>query len=693
MHTNRFIKNINPLFLSADLNISWDSINLFNAEIDIKSLRTRIQEEIILASVSVNLNNDELFINDLRIDMGGMLGYLPEFHLSRAQGVAKAEAEISGTALEKVLESRINVDFNLTRVDSWFEITQALNDFEGIMTIADIQYGDQTPDNFIFNFKGKDGALSVRGGLRDMLRLEMESDGTFYAGLSSPFPVQGAIAGTFNKGIIHANCNNFFIDLYSLYSLVARTSDFSITGGYIKGNMEFNGPVWNPEMNGTGIASSMRFKIPDYISEDLCPAPFAILAEGYEMTFGPVVTAAGSGGGTITGWFLFENWAPIQIGLDINIPMQNPIPYNFNITGFLAKGNASGNMNINIDTANSLIEVSGNIFTNDADLGMNMEELNTNQNDGSLVFNTTVDMTITTGSMVEFVWPANSPIIRANPVLGTVITISSDTQTGQFALNGDVRIRSGELYYVNRNFFIRQGNIIFKETETSFNPMFSARADIRDRVDSGPVVISMIVNNQPLLSFEPRFESNPSLTQLEIYSILGQNFGVAQGEDNTDQAQRFLISSTADVLTQLIGTSDVLSQFVFFRQIEKQVRDTIGFDMFSIRTRIIQNLAVTGVTGLSGQTPVERDVSVGNYFDNTSVFIGKYIGKHMFISYMGTLRYDENSDILGGIRFDQDIGIELDSPFVNIRWDLFPNNPQNWWVTDNSITLSWSMTF
>ena len=693
LNANRFIRNSNPLLISADLNISWDSITSFNADIDVKSLRTRIGEEIILASVSANMNNDELFINDLRIDMGEMIGYLPELQISRTEGIAKARADISGKALEKVIESNINIDFNFMTLDSWLEITDAFNDFEGIVKIGNIQYGDQKPDDFIFNFKGSDGALSVYGGLKNMLRLEMESDGTFYAGLSAPFPIQGAIAGTFDKGNINANCNNFFLDLSSLYSLVATTTDFNITGGYITGSMEFRGPFWNPEMNGSGIASSMRFRIKDYISEDLCPAPFAILAEGYEMTFGPVVTAVGSGGGNITGWFLFENWSPVQIGLDINIPMQSPVPYNINIIGFLAKGNASGTMNINVNIANSMIEIGGNIFTNDADLGMNMEGLNTNVNNEYITLHSTVDMTITTGSMVEFTWPANNPIIRANPELGTVVYISNDTKTGQFALNGDVKLRSGEIYYVNRNFFIRQGNIVFKETETNFNPIFSTRADIRDRVDTGPVVISMIVNNQPLLSFEPRFEASPSLTQLEIYSILGQNFGVAQGEDNADQAQKFLISSTADVLTQLIGTSDVLSQFVFFRQFERQVRDVIGFDMFSVRTRFIQNLAVTGVTGLSGQAPVDRDIRVGNYFDNTSVFIGKYIGKHMFISYMGTLKYDQNSDLLGGIRFDQDIGIELDSPFVNIRWDLYPNNPQNWWVTDNSITLSWSMSF
>ena len=157
-------------------------------------------------------------------------------------------------------------------------------------------------------------------------------------------------------------------------------------------------------------------------------------------------------------------------------------------------------------------------------------------------------------------------------------------------------------------------------------------------------------------------------------------------------AQRFLITSTAEVLTQIIASSDALSQFVFFRQIERQMRDFLGLDMFSVRTRFFQNAFMSGFTGL-GQDPVDSNQGVGNYFDNTTVFIGKYIGRDMFIQGMLTMRYDENNTTFGGMTFEPDIGIELQSPFVNIRWDFFPYHPENLWVSGNSITLSWSMSY
>jgi hypothetical protein len=73
--------------------------------------------------------------------------------------------------------------------------------------------------------------------------------------------------------------------------------------------------------------------------------------------------------------------------------------------------------------------------------------------------------------------------------------------------------------------------------------------------------------------------------------------------------------------------------------------------------------------------------------------MGKYIGQDVFGQFMVTMKYDENDTTFGGIKLELDIGIELQSPYFNIRWDFFPYHPENLWVNDNSITLSWSKSF
>jgi len=706
MRLNRFIRKVNPMFITADASISWNSIKDFDAKIKLSSLRTRIDSSDISATVNVNVSNNELSVNDFKMDYSGLKANLSELKFNIDEGVVFARADIQGIFKEKFIEGNIGVDATFASVDSWLDLDQIITDLDGELSITNFYFGDIRDEVFKLVFKCKDGAVSAKGGHKDMIRLDMDSDGVFFAGLSAPFPINGNIVGTFKKGNIDARTNNFFIDIVRLFNIFSAQNDFIIASGYITGKTQFVGPFWNPEFHGTAKAESLRFQIPNFITEDIKVAPFDVLAEGYEMTFGPVDVLSGNGNGAINGWFLFENWAPVNIGLDISIQRENPIPYGINIGGFLSKGSASGNLNLVIDIVEKFMEMKGDLFSNESELGLNMEDLMANSetdHSAEIVFNSVVNMKITAGSKVEFIWPVVSPILRATPEMGTVIYVSSDTQAGQYSLDGNIKIRSGELYYFDRNFYIRQGNLVLKENETKFDPRISARAEIKDRAESGIVTISMIIDNQPLFGFEPRFEASPSMTQLEIYSILGQNFNIVQGEDNNDMRNRMLLSSTTDLATQLIANTDFMSQFVFMRQIERQVRNTMKLDMFSVRTKFIQNAIVTGVSGLSqpsNQNTVDRNrnqTNSGLYLvDNTSVFVGKYISKDMFIQSMFTLKYDENSPLFGGLTPELDFGIELQSPFVNIRWDFYPDffpyHPENLPI-GNSITLIWSKSF
>ncbi|MCL2265787.1 MAG: translocation/assembly module TamB [Treponema sp.] len=689
MHLSRFTKANDLIVVNADVQVSWDSINQFNAQLDLFSFDAYIQGAPVSASVSVYMSDNILLVNRLNFEYLTMSAYVQELHFNRLDGFGNMQMNMKGVIMNNLMESEIKLNTNFNKIDSWMDFRKILNKFNGTLAFENIKYGDYSADQISFDFSADNGAFLAAGGIGEMLRLDMDKDGYFFLGLSAPFPIKGVITGTYNnKGIIDATSNNFFIDMELLYNLVSSSTGFDITGGYITGQMNLRGPFWNPEFYGYGNATSMQFYSADYVSNVIRAVPFRVTAEGHEMTFENVVIGSGSGSAVIDGWLHFLNWSPVSIGLNINIPRDTPVPYGFNIAGFIASGNASGNLELLFETRDNFLELSGKLFTNTAQLGLNTDTMAANSD---LQINSIVDLTITTGSAVEFVWPTSNPIIRANPEMGTLISVYSDTKSGVFSLDSDVNIKSGEFYYFNRSFYIRQGNIIFRESESKFDPIISARAEIRERADSGAVTISMVVENKPLLRFEPVFTASPSLTQLEIYTILGQNLGSVQGDENTDM-QRFLISSTTDILAQIVSSSESLSQLMFLRQLEQQVRNTLRLDMFSIRTRFIQNAFVSGITGAQSGV-FDRNVGISNFFDNTTVFIGKYIGRDMFIQGMLTLRYDENNRAFGGIVFEPDIGIELQSPFINIRWDFFPYHPENWWVSDNSITISWRKSF
>ncbi|MDR2730297.1 MAG: translocation/assembly module TamB domain-containing protein [Treponema sp.] len=685
MRLDRFLNESAYALLDARMKVSWDSISQFQADIDLSSLYIRTRNNTIRSSASMLLNNDDLLIYNVNADYSGLAVNVSEFHISRLDNTARAYADLEGIFLGRKLVSRLILDARFARIDSWYQMRKSLNSFESVINIENLVYGDTfSQQPFKISLVRDYNEFSILGGPKNMFRLEMDNEGDFFACVSSPSPVHATITGRFYDNFIDAGLNELYIDLQALWSLAPPIPVIELTGGYITGNLDIRGPVSNPLFSGSAKGSSVKLFIPGFVRQEIICVPFNISVENNEINFGPVLSKSGSGGGAINAQINIQQWLPSNLALDITVPKESPIPYQFNIVNFVSGGEASGKMNIRFDSSG--LDIKGDLFTNNTEMSL--------ANDNVLTVNTvsvnkagsiradipiTADITIITGPSVEFVWPnTRFPILTASPEIGTVFKVYADTGTGQYSLRGDIKIRSGEIYYFDRNFYIKQGTLVFRENEREFNPRLSARAEIRDRTNSGPVTISMIIDNEPLLKFTPRFESSPALTQLEIYSILGQNS--IQVMEDAGMAQRFFLNSTADIL----------SQFIRVRQLEKQVRNFLHMDMFSVRTQFLQNVAMSA-TGL-GQPLVDTNYSIGNYLDNTTFFIGKYVGQDMFVQGMFSLKYDRNAASFYGLRAEPDIGIELQSPLGNIRWNLL-----GFWdyglKIENSISLTWKFNF
>ncbi|GHV96326.1 hypothetical protein AGMMS50293_26460 [Spirochaetia bacterium] len=684
MRLDRVLYNANNALATGDLRISWDSVQSFQAELTLNSLSARVQETNLLVYAKAALNGDAFSVTDLHLNFAGIESVMPLLRVSRTESRAVTRADFQGYARGRWVEGAFALDARFKPIESWIEINQALNSISGAIRVEKLRYADlKTDEPFDVEFARNNGALSVAGGPKNMLRLQLDRDGNFYAGLSAPFPVRGSVVGSINNNYIDAHCADLYVDLAGLWDLIPPMSEFALAGGYVNAQVDIRGPLGDPEFFGSARGTSVRIQVPHYVAADIRPIPFTVAITGNEMSFGPVPTTVGGGAGTAAGWFRFDRWIPNIFTMDIIVPVETPIPFSFDITGFLAHGGASGKLTLSME--DMVFGITGDLFANNTEMGLNTDEISRAQ--GMDMFSQsikpiTVDLKITTGPIVEFFWPNSKfPILRANPDMGTVVTVTVDSLARQFTLNSDIKIRSGEIFYFERSFYIRRGNLVLRENEQQFNPRLTARAEVRDRNDEGPVTISMVVENAPLLSFVPRFESTPSLSQVEIFSLLGHNITGSQGEESALTAQRAVVAST----------TDLLAQFVVVRQLERQIRNYLRLDMFSVRTQVLQN-AVLNAAGL-GSNPVDRNSRVGNYFDNTTVFLGKYIGADMFIQSMLSMRYDENKTTMGGLSFEPDIGVELQTPLFNIRWDFIPAHPENWYVNDISISLTKTLSF
>jgi hypothetical protein len=358
----------------------------------------------------------------------------------------------------------------------------------------------------------------------------------------------------------------------------------------------------------------------------------------------------------------------------------------------MADGDVSGHLILSM--ADNVFSVAGDLVGQNTEINLDVQTLSLGAQllkapDSPI--STVTDLRITSGAKVEFVYPTRDfPILRAYTAVGTSIKVTSDNLSARYTVIGDVAFRSGEIFYFQRSFYIREGTLVFNESDSHFDPLISARAEVRDRTDDGPVTISMIVEDAPLISFTPRFESNPSLSQIDIFSILGQNFVSDGTGDQTDLIRNLAVSS-----------SDFLAQFYLYRRAERLIRDFLHLDMFSARTQVLQNWLFYN-TGI--RDPVDRIGGVGNYFDNTTVFLGKYFRPDVFGQAMFSFRYDENRtgfgnlseggfSLGGGVSLEADIGVEFQGPILDFQLNFAPRHLENMFIDGLSLNIVWRRSF
>jgi hypothetical protein len=680
----------------------WNRLDSYSFNINLESLEIPGGTMPVLLAASASLSPDRIDISATDLKIGRLIAPECTLSIDRPQARLEMRGLLDGDLNGKPVgvDASLNVDF--APIDNWFGAGKALDTLSGSLDIREARIRDKAleePCSFRFSLTYNDEgglAFNLSGGPGDMLRFEILEDGSLYADLSAPSPVQGSLNGTFRNFNIDAAATGIYIDLPSVWAMIPIDETVVFTGGFITGETRITGSLWDPEFNGDAWGTGVCLTLPDYVNEEIGPSSGAIRLDGNEVSFGPIKGRCGNGSGEVTAVFRFNRWVP-SFDMTITVAEQEAIPFDFGIVGVYASGSASGILRLNLEDS-EVLTITGTVSTENTQITLNADELQAvrdhSRPPGSIEI--VANVHLNAGRRVEFLWPnENLPIIRAYGAAGSGITIISDTRVPTVTLNGDISLLGGEIYYFQRSFFIREGEIYFSQNDPQIDPYISTRAEIRDRTSDGPVTISMIVDNSPLSRLSPRFESSPSLSQLEIYSLLGQI--PAEGQQS-------------EALVRLMP--DLLAQFIPIRQVERGIRDILGLDMFTVRTQVLQNALLmalntnnsgTGATAADAANPdyrpeqAKNSNQLGNYFDNTAVYMGKYLAPDLFAQATIAMRYDQNREAYGGLRFEPDIGLDLRSPFGDIRWKLSPRNIESVtiqdMIKDQSFSLVWRWSF
>ena len=432
------------------------------------------------------------------------------------------------------------------------------------------------------------------------------------------------------------------------------------------------------------VAQNFLYSIPDYINENFYSKEIKIDVEDNAFVMRNLVSRVKKGYIDATIRFEFDRWIFYSVLVNVKTRGSTLVPAKFIMPNMQFEGDAACDLIIDVILAEG-VTLRGSIFAQDIDGTFSLfsgteEEIPQNTN----YFYTKVDLDMLVGQHGRVFFPnKENPVLKALINPQTKIRLKLDSETDFFELNGDLILRGGSIVALGRTFYLREGRLLFNDKQGTLDPLITVRAEMRETDSEGDnVKIFLTAENQKLSAFSPSFSSSPAKSESEIMALLGQ---IVIPED-TDSIRDFGINVLAGGLNYVAQTTAV-------KEVEDRLRDLFKFDIFSLRTTILQNALLVGLNNNN------NSATIGNYLDNSSVYIGKYFGNAMYLDAL--LHFDYNASLvetgrsITGLSLEPEIGFELDSPFALIRWSLSPSigNINNFWIPDVSVGFSWKLMF
>ena len=642
------------------------------------------QQEMRLRLLAYGDEN-ELRLTNTRVAVGTAAFEIGQLRLDRVSGSLQGDAEL----LRPELGRRYNLSLEgstgpLPRLDLNQLRSQPLT-AELQVSIPEADQRSQTEVPFVtgaYRFERIEGLTRLERDDR-AIAATLDDQGAFDLRLQTPLPVSLTATGQVRQDQIELTVSGIRADL-SMIDRVIGNDSVSIEAGEARGSLRILGAPSDPDIFGTLALRDLVVGTP-LGPDPVGPFRSTVVFQEKVARLPETQTPFGDAQVTLDGRAVFNRLTMEQYEVNVTIAGDPGVRVDSTFGPVEVDGYAKGRLTIGGTGRET--RLSGHVQATSTQISLS-EGTERNRDDRRRGF--LLDLTVRTNRGVQFIWPDRDfPILRSNFATGQSVEISSDSQESEFSMTGTVDIQSGDVFYFDRSFLIRDGEIRFDEDEDEFDPRLSARAELREVTPEGPVEIYLVAERQRLSEFSPRFSSNPPLSGDEIVAILGGNI-FEQGTGDT-----------VNLSTALLSTSDVVTQFGVFRQFEESVREQLDLDLFAIRTSVIQNVLLSAIEPTDAAVQ-PASPTLGTFFDDTSIFMGRYIGDSVFGQVViqlrsrdmeGEIEEDPGIQRLGGVLIDSEISLEWQTPFFQLEWNFAPQNPEELFIRDNTFTFSWSFSY
>lgn len=642
-------------------------------------------EEPVSGEFSMEYAEERLSFSGLTVDyistsLSGASGAL-----DLGTGAFNMRGSVEGVREDEPFVSSIDVDGQLEVNGDIFDTDATKAPFNAQVVVDGIPMEVDLPERWELDVRrDSSGEIRVNGGPRESIAATVTADGNFSLSLSEPLPFVVEADGVLSAAEIEANISYISVDVERVPEIF-DLGEFRIVAGTASGSLRMTGPIFDPDFFGTLEARDVEGEL-EIFPDRIGPTDGFIVFSEKQMRIQRLRTPVGDAEASFEGTFLISRWDIEQFELDIETESAIGPHIVSDFDSVAIDGFARGN--ISIAQSGTDVRLTGDLVAHNTEVTLSEvdeteDESPPDPDDSELV----VDLAIEAGRSVEFLWPTEGfPVLRAVAQPGDGVRIGGDTRAQTFSLEGDVGMQGGELFYFDRTFLIREGLIRFNETQDSFDPRVTVRAETRDIGSEGPIRISLVAEESLLSELTVRVVSDPPLPQDEVLALLGAGvFSSVEGG---------LINLSGAVL---LG-SDIASQFGVMRTIESGIRNALQLDLFTVRTQLFQNLVREVIDEPVQQQPQDAPIpSLGRYFDNTTLFLGRSLGPSVFLELLVQLRAEDpfvNAERqFAALDVDTELSLEFETPYFDIGWSFLPQSPDKLFVPDNRFTLSWRFTY
>ena len=679
--------------ITAELNF-LGSVDDFFVKLDVASINYGQKGQDIVLKGVFSADDREIRIDTCSASWASHKITDIEGSLSPFEALGNLSLYYTGELGAKNIKTELNLIYSggnksILGQESIFKaLTRLTSNFNIEAMFSSLEYGDAVNVEKMHAVLVKEpGVLAISAGNSDEVYGVYLDDGTVSVHIDESLPIRCNIDGKVTNEEINLNCLAINIDIPLVWNMLPFLDIVTFEAGAVRGDLKILGSAKEPQFYSDLKCVAVEATSQYYAPELYGPVDIDVKLEGstltvpYTIVNGPSTKLYATVHSEFTGWIPSETvikCGTLKGGLGL-MKTKN--------IAFHSDGYASGDIVMTITPGDFYL--TGDATFNNGFFSIPFGDLhklsNNSKKSGNMTFR--MNLNVNLGKKAEYRWPNNDiPILRALIPSEKPIQLSLDTSVGYFDIKGASTIRGGEVFYVKRNFYIREGNVFFASTPQGFEPLVSLRAEIRDKDEGGePIKIILTAKEQSLENFNPKMETYPPRSEAAVMQILGQ---VAIGN----------VSKENFLQTALTTATDLVAQIGVFKKTESKIRDFLHVDTFSIRTLLLQNAVFGNLFKANTDTPL----TVGNYFDNTSVYIGKYFGSQIYADALLHLDYYDpllakggvaRKPVYGNLLFMPELGLEMSTPFFLLRSSIAPTRSDTLFVSDTKLTFSWKFAY